>query len=165
MHKNDLNAIKTSATKALGSLGGETATTALIDMLDDGEFGVSLHAVRGLVNIGTDRAYDALPKFVSRQRDEMTERREATALKEARAALERRNARNESAPQDEPTPQITDAPPPEPPPPATTNETTQANQDTPPAQPEKTSSNKPILWLAVIAFLAILVGVAVWRKK
>jgi len=45
------------------------------------------------------------------------------------------------------------------------DETTQANQDTPPAQPEKTSSNKIILWLSVIALLAILGGVAAWRKK
>jgi hypothetical protein len=54
---------------------------------------------------------------------------------------------------------------PVPTPPAVTNETAQANQDTPSAQPEKTSSRKTILWLAVIALFAAIGGVATWRKK
>ena len=35
----------------------------------------------------------------------------------------------------------------------------------PPEQSEKTSSNKTILWLAIIALLAIFGGVVAWRKK
>ena len=51
---------------------------------------------------------------------------------------------------------------PEPQPPAIANETA---QPTPPEQLEKTSSNKTILWVAVIAFLAAIGGAVVWRKK
>ena len=35
----------------------------------------------------------------------------------------------------------------------------------PPTQPEKPSTNKPLLWLAVIALLVIIGGVFVWKKK
>ena len=78
--------------------------------------------------------------------------------------------------QEEPPPTITDSPQPEPVPPtiadeaelptqAIADEVAQPIQDTPPEQPEKTSSNKPLLWLSIIAFLAILGGMIVWRKK
>ena len=89
----------------------------------------------------------------------------ARALERMRQSRENANKDTPNLVQAQPPPKITDAPQPEPPTPATTNETTQANQDTSPAQPEKTSSNKTILWLAVAALLAIIGGVAVWRKK
>jgi len=54
---------------------------------------------------------------------------------------------------------------PEPPPPAITNETAQLTQEIPPEQPKKSPSNKSLLWGVVIALLAAIGGVAVWRKK
>ena len=48
---------------------------------------------------------------------------------------------------------------------AITSETTQPMHEMPPGQPEKTSSNKTLFGLGVIALLAILGGVMVWRKK
>jgi hypothetical protein len=62
-------------------------------------------------------------------------------------------------------PAITDTPQPETLPPAIADEAEQPIQDTPPEQPEKTSPNKTILWLAVLALLAILGGVVAWKRK
>ena len=49
------------------------------------------------------------------------------------------------------------------PPPQTPVE--QARQETPPKQPEDLSSGKAILWIAVVAFLAVIGGVAAWKRK
>jgi len=46
-----------------------------------------------------------------------------------------------------------------------TNEVGQASPETPPAQPEKPASNKPLLWVLVVALLTIIGGVAAWKKK
>ena len=46
-----------------------------------------------------------------------------------------------------------------------TNEAGQASLETPPAQPEKPASNKPLLWVLVVALLAIIGGVVAWKKK
>jgi len=45
-----------------------------------------------------------------------------------------------------------------------TNEVEQASPETPPAQPERPASNKPLLWVLVIVLLAIIGGVAAWRR-
>jgi len=171
--------IKMDAATALGNFGGDTATTILINMLDDEDAGVRYCAakgleniVKGLENIVNDRVYDALSKFVSRKRDKEVAERDRYALNSARRALERMNQTRENTnkdtlnpAQEEPTPQLKDTPIPEPPTPATTNETTQAKQDIPFAQFDKTSSNKPIFLFVVIILFAILGGVAMWRKK
>ena len=46
-----------------------------------------------------------------------------------------------------------------------TNEVEQASLETPPVQPERPASNKPFLWIFVIALLAIIGGVVAWKKK
>ena len=68
-------------------------------------------------------------------------------------------------PKKEPVPTITTPPQPEPPPPVIVDEVKQTVHETPPEQPEKTSSNKTLFGVAIITLLAILGGVAVWRKK
>ena len=50
-------------------------------------------------------------------------------------------------------------------PPVITDEAEQPIQETTPIQPQKSSSKKPLLWVAVIALLAIIGGVMAWWKK
>jgi len=65
----------------------------------------------------------------------------------------------------EPLPIITPPPQPEPNPPVIKGKTMQPIHDTPLEQSEKTSSNKPILWFAIIALLVVIGGVIAWKKK
>jgi hypothetical protein len=69
---------------------------------------------------------------------------------------------NEEASSTPPTPP--DSPHSEPTPPVLTNEVAQSILATPPEQPEKSSSNKPLLWVAIVALLALLGGVIAWRR-
>jgi hypothetical protein len=65
------------------------------------------------------------------------------------------------------TPPTTPDPPqpePEPTPPVLTNEAAQSISETPPEQPEKSFSNKPLLWGAVVALLALLGGMVLARR-
>jgi hypothetical protein len=63
-----------------------------------------------------------------------------------------------------PTPSDPPQPEPEPTPPVLTNEAVHPILESPSEQPEKSSSNKPLFWGAIVALLALLGGVIAWRR-